>query len=178
MHSIIRGSVPEDALLKTYRGGAHPERWGSYGDCFSVPVDRTVSLVDFVVAFYTSSVFRIERLMLRALVAAPSRDCEARAVADGSGAYFSVWRVGARTPTQLLMCDRYERTRSWFRVVPLDLGKTLLQFGSSVASTPHRRTGAVTLGGGFHLLLGFHVLYSRVLLRAAQARVMKSNRKN
>jgi hypothetical protein len=32
MFSIAREAVPEDALLKTYRGGVHPERWGE-GRC-------------------------------------------------------------------------------------------------------------------------------------------------
>jgi len=81
-----RENVPEDALLKTYRGGVRPERWGKYGDCFSVVVDRTVSLADFVFAFYTSPVFRIERLILRALLGTRSSDSDARALADGSAA--------------------------------------------------------------------------------------------
>jgi hypothetical protein len=65
--AVVREPVPEDALLKTYRGGVHPERWRKYGDCFSVAVDQVVSLADFVFAFYTSPVFRIERLLLRVL---------------------------------------------------------------------------------------------------------------
>jgi hypothetical protein len=122
MFSVVRESVPDDALLKTYRGGARPGRWGRYGDCFSVNVDGAVSLADFVFAFYTSPVFRIERLILRILIRTPSSDAEARALADGSAASFAVWYVGERTATQLLMCDRYERTRSWFRVAALKTG--------------------------------------------------------
>jgi hypothetical protein len=48
---VTREPVADDALLKTYRGGLRPERWGKYGDCFSVTVDRVVSLADFVFAF-------------------------------------------------------------------------------------------------------------------------------
>ena len=59
MFSIAREAVPEDSLLKTHRGAVSPERWGNYGDCFSVRVDRVVSLADFVFAFYTSPLFRI-----------------------------------------------------------------------------------------------------------------------
>jgi hypothetical protein len=174
MFSIAREGLPKDALLKTYRGGARPERWGKYGDCFSVTVDRAVDLSEFVFAFYTSPVFRIERLMLRALVGAPSSDSAARAVADGSAASFAVWYVGERTSTQLLMCDRYERTRSWFRVVSMNGDGTLLQFGSAVAAARDGQMGAMSLGGGFRLLLGFHVLYSQVLLHAAKVGVMKT----
>jgi hypothetical protein len=77
MFSVVREPVPDDALLKTYRGGLRPERW----------------------------VFRVERLILRALIGTPSSDSEARALADGSSAFFAVWYVGERTATQLLMCD-------------------------------------------------------------------------
>jgi hypothetical protein len=176
MFSIAREAVPEDALLRTYRGGVHPERWGRYGDCFSITVHRAANLADFVFAFYTSSLFRLERLMLRALVHAPSSDSEARRLADGSATTFAAWYVGERTATQLLMCDRYERTRSWFRVVPLDGGGTLLQFGSAVAAVHDARTGAAALSGGFRLLLGFHVVYSQALLHAAKVGVMKMRR--
>ena len=173
MFSIARETLPEDALLKTYRGGVHPERWGRYGDCFSVTVDREANLADFVFAFYTSPLFRVERLMLRVLVHAASSDSEARRLADGSAATFAAWYVGERTATQLLMCDRYERTRSWFRVTPLDGGRTLLQFGSAVAAVGNPRTGAAALSGGFQLLLGFHIVYSQALLHAAKAGVLK-----
>src|SRR5450631_523291 len=174
MRSIEREALPEDALLKSYRGGVRPERWGEYGDCFSMTVDRPVSLAEFVFAFYTSPVFRIERLILRVFVGAPSSDAAARALSDGSAASFAVWYVGRRTSTQLLMCDRYERTRSWFRVVPLDRDRTLLQFGSAVAATSAGRTVARSTSRGSGLLLRFHVLYSQMLLHSAKVRVEKA----
>jgi hypothetical protein len=80
---------------------------------------------------------------------------------------------GERTATQLLMCDRYEKTRSWFRVVSVDGGRTVLQFGSAVAASRRRATGAMSMGWGFRSLMAFHVLYSRVLLGAARRRVTK-----
>jgi hypothetical protein len=173
MLSIAQEAVPEDALLRTYRGGVHPERWRNSGDCFSVAVDREVSLADYVFAFYTSPAFRIERLILRILLRARSADSGACALANGSEQSFAVWRVGERTATQLLMCDRYERTRSWFRVVPLNEGRTLLQFGSAVAARDGGGKGK-TMGGGFGLLLRFHVLYSKILLHAAKVGVLRA----
>ncbi len=170
---ITQQPVPEDSLLKTYRGGSRPERWVGQGDCFAVAVAQPVSLGDFVFAFYTSPVFRIERAILRILAGAPSTDAEARGVADGSGSSFAIWRVGQRTTTQLLMCDRFEKTRSWFQVAPMEGGGTLLRFGSAVASSRNRETGALSVGRGFRWLMGFHVLYSRVLLGAARRRVTK-----
>ncbi|HSY97465.1 MAG TPA: hypothetical protein VK793_17710 [Steroidobacteraceae bacterium] len=173
MRSIAREALPQDALLNTYRGGMRPERWGAYGDCFSVTVERAVSLAEYVFAFYTSPVFRIERLILQVCVGMPSNDAAARALANGSAASFAVWYVGQRTNTQLLMCDRYERTRSWFRAEPVGGDRTLLQFGTAVAAARDNRTGPAALGGGMRLLLRFHVLYSKVLLRAATVGIMR-----
>jgi hypothetical protein len=164
----MRETVPDDALLKTYCGGPHPERWGTYADCYAVTIDREVDLTDFVFAFYTSPVFRIEGFILRLLLGVPSGKADARAVAAGTSDTFSAWYVGQRTATQLLMCDRYERTRSWFCVAPAAGGGTRLQFGTAVAAKRDKKTGAPALGGGFHFLLWFHILYSQVLLRAAK----------
>jgi hypothetical protein len=169
MFSITREPVPEDALLRTFRGGTHPERWGSYADCFAVSVDRGVSLAEFVFAFYTSPLFRIERGLLRLLISAPSSRSDARAVAEGTADKFAAWYVGQRTSTQLLMCDRYERTRSWFRVAPKSGGGTHLQFGSAVAARRGAHGEIPRHPAAFGLLLSFHVIYSHALLRAAKA---------
>ena len=176
MFSIMQENLPQDSLLRTYRGAVHPERWGKYGDCFTVIVDRAVSLAEFVLAFYTSPVFRFERLLLHVFVSASSSDAAALALAEGSASSFAVWYAGERTATQLLMCDRYERTRSWFRVVPMSGDKTALQFGSAIAAIRDSGSARASLGAGFRLLLGFHVLYSKVLLLAAKARVLKNAR--
>jgi hypothetical protein len=168
MFTVMREAVPDDALLKTYRGAVQPERWGTYADCFAVTVDREVDLTDFVFAFYTSPAFRIEGFILHLLLGASSSKADACAVAGGTSGTFSAWYVGQRTATQLLMCDRYERTRSWFCVAPASGGGTRLRFGSAVAAKREKKTGAPALGGGFHFLLWFHILYSRILLRAAK----------
>jgi hypothetical protein len=173
MIAVTQHAVPDDSLLRTYRGGARPQCWLGSGDCFAISVNRPVSLADFVFAFYTSAVFRIERAVLTLLAGAPSTDTEARRLADGSALSFAVWRVGERTATQLLMCDRYERTRSWFRVVPLENGRTLLQFGSAVASSGVSGTATGSRASLFRMLMKFHVMYSRILLRAAKRGVMK-----
>ena len=182
MFSITRETVPADALLKTFRGGAHPERWGRYADCFAVDVAQDVSLPDFVFAFYTSRLFAVERFLLRSLINAPSSVADARAVADGSSATFAAWYVGQRTPTQLLMCDRYERTRSWFCVESKSGGETRLRFGSAVAAKRAERTDApkgkddAERPAAFSLLLQFHVIYSQALLHAARKNLQSQRR--
>jgi hypothetical protein len=164
--SILQEELAADALLKTYRGGKHPERWGKYGDCFSVSINQPVSLAEFVFAFYTTPLFRTERAILRVFAASPSTDDDVKQLLAGSQDAFAAWQVAARTETQLLMSDRYGKTRSWFRITPQESGDTLLQFGSAVASVPGADEAA-RMSTGFHLLLGFHRLYSRMLLRAA-----------
>jgi hypothetical protein len=171
MFSVTREAVPDDSLLKTFRGGVHPERWGGYADCFEVTVERTVTLSEFVYAFYTSPAFRIERLLLRLLIGAASTRADARAVAEGTATRFAAWYVGERSATQLLMCDRYERTRSWFSVAPLAGNRTRLQFGSAVAAARDGGNGPKQRVKGFRLMLRFHVLYSLVLLHAAKVRL-------
>jgi len=130
-----------------------------------------VTLSQWVFAFYTSPVFRIERFILRLLSRSPSSDQQVRDVAEGRSGTFAVWDVGARSQDQLLMCARYGKTRSWFRVVPQASGGTVLQFGSAVAE---RRgpDGAAGMGAGFKVLLGVHKIYSRVLIGSATKRVL------
>jgi hypothetical protein len=168
LFSITRETVPADALLRTFHGGAHPERWGRYADCFAVSAPGEVGLGEFVFAFYTSQLFGIERFLLRALIHAPSSQADARAVADGTADKFAAWYVGARTSTQLLMCDRYERTRSWFCVANDRGVGTRLRFGSAVAASGNDSGKRPQRPAAFDLLLGFHVLYSQALLRAAR----------
>jgi hypothetical protein len=175
MFSITREAVPVDSLLKTFRGGARPESWGGYADCFEVTVDRTATLPEFVYAFYTSQAFRVERFLLHIFIGAASTRSDADAVAKGTASRFAAWYVGERSATQLLMCDRYERTRSWFQVVPIAGNRTRLRFGSAVAAARGDGSGPKPPDRGFRLMLRFHVLYSQVLLHAAKTRLLALN---
>ena len=174
MHTVVQEPLPRDSLLATYRGGRHPELWEGYGDCFSLTLDRPVSLAAYVLAFYTSPLFRIERFILRVLAASPSSDDDLQQLMAGSRHTFAAWQVAARTETELLMQDRYGRTRSWFRVTPQSSESTLLQFGSAVAAK-RKANGPARMGTSFNLLLGFHRLYSRLLLRAARKQLLRAS---
>ena len=81
--------------------------------------------------------------------------------------------------TELMMCDFLGRTRSWFMVEELigkDGPRTLLRFGSAVV--PRDDNSAAGAGLAYRLLLPFHRVYSRLLLRAAVARLRRQARKN
>ena len=158
--------LPDDALLQRYR-----ER-GAYTDCFAIDLPRHVSHAQFVEAFYTTAIFKLERLLLALLVARPSNDAQASELAGGLREQFAAWSVEARAPGQLLMCDFAGSTRSWLMAVAAP-GQgaaagagTRLYFGSAVVRSRQ--------GKAFRALLGFHQLYSRILLRAAASRLLKS----
>lgn len=167
--SIQPCELPRGALLHAYRDR------GAYTDCYVTEVARAVSRSEYVEAFYTTPVFKLERQILRWFAATPSTDREARQLASGALDSFAAWRVEGRTPDQLLLCDVSGRTRSWLMVEPIEHrappGSTRLYFGSAVVPIVSARSGKATLGFTFRALLGFHKLYSRILLRAARARL-------
>lgn len=156
--------LPGHALLGVYA------RDGGYTDCFMTEIPRTVTHAQYVVAFYTTWVFRLERWILKWAVARPSTDEDARRLAAGTLDTFAAWSVEGRAPDQLLLCDFMGRTRSWLMVAPAGDG-TRLYFGSAVVPVRDRNTGQPTLGRSFSALLAFHTLYSRILLGAAARRL-------
>ena len=164
-------ALPEGALLGRYAGS------GAYTDCYATEISGTVSQAQYVVAFYTTSLFKLERAILKFALAMPSTDAQAGQLADGSINAFAAWRVEARSESQLLLCDFRGRTRSWLMVAPV-AGKggarTRLYFGSAVVPVHDARKGKPAMGLVFRLLLGFHKLYSVALLRAARSRVEES----
>ena len=166
--SVTAAALPDGALLQRYRDGP------AYTDCYAVDVGRPVTLAGFVEAFYTGSVFRIERWLLRWLVSRPSTDQQARDVAECRSDRFAAWDVEDRRQDQLMMRDLHGRTRSWFMIAPGGTpGTTRLYFGSAVVARTDA-SGVPRLGPAFHALSGFHRVYSRVLLGAARSRLDRS----
>jgi hypothetical protein len=173
MSSIQACALPDQALLTRYA------RDGAYTDCYATDIARPVSHAEYVEAFYTGALFKLERLLLAWLVAKPSTDAQAKELASGLLDTFAAWDVEERSINQLLMCDFRGRTRSWLMVAPADSGGsvfTRLYFGSAVVPTPDRSSGRATLGFTFNALLGFHKLYSRALLSAARSRLAEPRR--
>lgn len=170
---MIRADVlPQHALLRRYTDS------GAYTDCYSTDIGRAVSQAQYIEAFYTTWVFKLERRLLRLFLSKPSEDLQARALAVGELDAFSAWTVEGRTADQLLMCDMHARTRSWlmsasFADDDAD-ARTRLYFGSAVVRVLSKRSGRSEMGFAFQMLLGFHRIYSRVLLRAAVARLHRT----
>ncbi len=165
MSSIRVSPLPPQALLGKYASV------GAYTDCYATEVPRSVSQRQYVEAFYTGSVFKVERLLLSLFLSKPSTDAQARQLAAGELSTFSAWRVEERTANELLMRAVGGRTRSWFMVSPGPGQTTRLYFGSAVVPVASKRSGKPGMGFFFRALLGFHKLYSRVLLGAARDRL-------
>jgi hypothetical protein len=162
--------LPADALLNRYLAG------GAFADCYVTEVAHPVSHAEFVEAFYTTAVFKLERTILRAFASRGSTDAQARQLAQGDLSAFAAWSVEARAPNQLLLSDYTQRTRSWLMVgapQQQNANGTRLYFGSAVVPARNAGTGGTSLGPVFSALLGFHKLYSRILLRAAVSRLSR-----
>lgn len=168
MLAVRRCELPASAILHRYSNS------GGYTDCYVAEIARTVSHAEYVEAFYTTAVFKLERWILRLLVSRPSTDLEAQQLAHGYSSSFAAWSVEGRAPDQVLLADFMGRTKSWLMVAASqDAGSpgTHLFFGTAVVPVVSRTTGRRSLGFGFSSLLGFHKLYSRVLLGAARSRL-------
>ncbi len=162
---VVEADPPAGALLHRYGGG------GGYTDCFALTIHGHVTQAAFVEAFYTTPLFKLERLVLAVLLSRPSTDLEARRLAVGESDRFAAWTVEAREADQILLCDFMGATRSWLMSV-VDTAApsptTRLFFGSAVVP----RKGAAGLGVGFRAMVPFHRLYARALLKAAVRRLM------
>ena len=166
--SIARSELPDAALLQQYAGQ------GEYTDCFATGVVFEPSLPAFVEAFYTTWLFKAERLVLKWLLKRPSTDEEARQVALGQRDAFAAWTVEERRDDQLLLIDVRRQTGSWFMVASAGRGGKLM-FGSVVFKA-EAASGRRRLRWSYRLLMGVHRLYSRALLSAARARLVRLRR--
>ena len=171
MPGVTRQPAPETALHARYA------RNGGHADCFVTEISRQVTHAEFVEAFYTTWLFKLERFVLTCLVLKPSTDAEARALARGERDRFAAWFLEARAPDELLVHDYQNKTRSWLKVeaLPGTPPRTRLYFGTGIRAV-RDGSGAPRLSAFFKLLMGFHLLYARSLLSAARSRLERSSR--
>ncbi|MFT5798843.1 MAG: hypothetical protein ACI84R_002912 [Candidatus Azotimanducaceae bacterium] len=145
---------------------------GYYTDCFSIRLDQTVTLPEFINAFYTTPLFRLERLLLSLTVKGRMKDADVTALSRGEADRLAIWQVEVRNECEILLSAG--RTKSWLMVAP-DAGgtdETQLFFGSVVVPEPPKREGdAPRLGPVFDSLLSAHQIYSRLLLSSAAQRL-------
>jgi len=154
MSAIHPCELPANALLRKYASEG-------YADCYVTTVGARVQHAEFVAAFYTTTLFKME-------------------LATGARDTFAAWRVEARDVDQLLLSDIRGRTKSWLMLTrtPDDAAvpQTQLFFGSAVVPRLNAVTGQREMGLMFRALLGLHKLYSRALLGSARRRLMADRR--
>ena len=170
--SIRPCPLPGDALLRKYVDS------GDYTDCFCVEIVEPTTQTEFVAAFYTTWIFKLERLILRVFFDKASSDADARRLAESAATSFAAWNVEARNDNQLLLSDYAGQTRSWLMTSPTaaeSSGRTRLYFGSAIIKRKDKVRGEKSMGPVFRLLLGPHKLYSRVLLQAARSRLRRKH---
>lgn len=162
MATIIKTDLPEEAFLQRYR------RDGSYTDCYCMDMAGSISMPDYISAFYTTPLFKIERKILAVAAGKHSSDAAAQRLALGDETSFSAWTVEDRSHSQLLLRDYLGRTRSWLMAEPQS-SSTRLYFGSAVVPKSKSAGGKASFGFAFYALYGFHRLYTKALMRAAGA---------
>ena len=165
--------VPASTMLNTY------SIKGAYTDCYRTEVPGRVPFPEFVFAFYTTSLFKLERSILKLTVAKPSTDIQAIQLADGSLYQFAAWHVESRSENELLMRDFRGRTRSWLMIIPVNTtgaAQTSLYFGSAVVPIREPKTGKSSIGTTYQALLGFHKIYSILLLYSAKSNIQQRRR--
>jgi len=172
---VTTSELPNNALLAKYQNKNNSQ---AYTDCFRIKIDQPIEFSNFVEAFYTSRLFKIERFIL-SLIGKPSNDLKARQLALVETENFAAWRVEARQSNQLLLCDFMGKTRSWLMLVPSnDIGSrdiasdknsennTTLFFGSAVVFKKDA-SGQYRQPFTFRILAKFHIWYSKRLLISA-----------
>ena len=163
--SVKKCPVPANTMLENY------STKGGYVDCYQTEVPGKVSFPEFIVAFYTTPLFKLERLILKMAIAKPSTDAHARQLADGSRNEFAAWTVENRKDNEILMCDFRGHTRSWLMADLMNTDsapQTCLYFGSAVVPIRDWKTGKPSLGRGYQALLGFHKVFSVLLLYSSK----------
>ncbi len=172
MFSIKPCPLPDNALLNIYNKN------GMYSDCYTTVIPNAVTHSQYVQAFYTTPVFKLERAILNWVVSKPSSDAQVAQLVEGETNTFSAWNVENRCDDQLLMSDYQKRTRSWFMIKheKSEAGsiQTRLYFGSAVVPRKNSKTGNSSMGLIFHALSWFHKMYSVVLLLSAKFRLLRN----
>lgn len=173
MMTIRECDLPPDALLRRH------DRDNGHVDCFQVEAPGRIELGHYVEAFYTTSLFKAERTIL-SLAGHPSTDAEASMLVGGQSTRFAAWTVEGRDEDQLLMRDTTGRTRSWFhvsRTTTENPERTMLYFGSGVTAVSTGKSGSMSLGPAFRILMPVHMFYSRALLAATLRKIALSGSK-
>jgi hypothetical protein len=169
MPKVIATELPSDALTATYK------EQGAFVDCYSIDIATDISLIKYIQAFYTTSIFKLERSLLSLVTLKRTKDDEAVELSWGRSDNYSIWTVEGRESNQIMLCDFTGNTRSWLMVEKSSGSEisTCLYFGSVVVPKGKVENGQASFGVLFHLFGKFHQVYSRALLNAAYRKLLR-----
>lgn len=163
--SVEESALPDGSLLQEFADR------GEYTDCFVARAGSDITFSTYVETFYTTRLFKLERLILKWLILRPSSDQEARQLSRNEIHAFAAWNEHSRSDDQLIMMDFRQQTCSWFMLVPGE-AHSWLYFGSAVMRD-HESSSDSGMNWTYRILLGLHRLYSRALLQAAARRLSR-----
>lgn len=161
MSRIDHIPLPTDAFLARFQS-----QKGAHTDCYAIAVPRQVDLNSFVATFFDTWVFRLERKLLGLFARKHSTQEDVKALASGASETLALWRLVERNEDQILLAVGNGPIRSWLMREETDVG-TKLYFGSALLAATQDRRGHPSIGFFAKALMGFHQLYSRILLSAA-----------
>ena len=156
-------AVPQASLLHRYVA-----QDGAYTDCFQVVIAKSATHSEFVQAFYTTWLFRLERCVLALALRRRISDEEVSALADDRSNRFAVWHVEARSENQMLLADNSGHTKSFLALEALETGSVRLIFGSAVVTKGKQKLSRLV-----RATIWLHRLYSIGLLKAAALRLQR-----
>lgn len=169
MFSVQNGPLPEDSYLRDYG-----PKTGSYTDCFYLDVKRDVLLGDYIRAFFNTPIFRLERVILATFLGAGSSRQDVLDLASGAGTKLAAWQMEERSDDQILLAVTDGPVRTWLMVGQSPEGKgTRLYFGSAVVPMATNDQGEPEIGDVYKRFMGFHKLYSRILLKSAARKLRR-----
>ncbi|NRB30287.1 MAG: hypothetical protein HRU27_06805 [Rhizobiaceae bacterium] len=159
--SLASGSEPEGAFISQYS-----TTLGGYSDCYYIDIQKDVALSDYILAFFSTPIFRMERLILNLVPSGRSNEQCVLDLAAGTGDKIAGWKTEKRDDSQLLLAVGDGPIRTWLMVQgsPYSETTTRLYFGSAVLPTGMTKEGHPKLAIVFRLFAGLHIFYSRLLL--------------
>jgi hypothetical protein len=168
MPKIIETELPSEALSTRY------QEQGAFVDCYYIDIAKDISFEQYIQAFYTRTLFKLERCLLSLATFKRTKDEDAVELSLGKTDQYSIWTVEGREYNQIMLRDFTGNTRSWLMVKKLSENNvgTRLYFGSVVVPKDVTKDGQGSFGVLFHLLDKFHKIYSRALLRAAYRKLL------
>jgi hypothetical protein len=169
MPKVIAAELPSDALSASY------QEQGAFVDCYYMDIVKDISLEQYIQAFYTTALFKLERSLLSLATFKRTKDEDAVELSLGKTDQYSIWTVEGREYNQIMLRDFTGNTRSWLMVQKPNENEagTRLYFGSVVVPKDVTKDGQGSFGALFHLLDKFHEVYSRALLSAAYRKLLR-----